>query len=193
MDTKPEMSRQEYSWHKHLAGMRAADAARNQGANPAAVDAIASASAGPVIIGGIKLGRATQGAVWTLQRVAREFAEYADANGLHPSTDPTSPGTRELIELGLATLVFCDARNCWVDLDSGNLAKLILRADEMMWDMPIEDQLALQAHFTAEMERIKRLSPEEEETPGKSQLPPSGNSPKAPIHPEGTDSQSSNG
>ena len=166
------MSRHEASWHEHLAGMRAAEKAREQGGNPDAIAAIASATAGPVEIGGFTLHRAGQGTIWTLQRLAREFAAYAESIGLQSSEDPTNPGNREMIELGLATLAFCDARGCWQMLDAGRMYALIVRADEMMWSMPIETQLALQAHFTSEMDRIKKLSPgEEEETPGKSPAP----------------------
>lgn len=166
----PQMSRHEASWHEHLAGMRAAEKAREQGGNPEAIAAIASATAGPVVIAGYVLQRAGQGTIWTLQRLAREFAAFADAHGLENSTDPAEPGNREMLELGLATLAFCDARGCWQDLDAGRLSSLILRADEMMWSMPIETQLALQAHFTSEMDRIRKLSPGEEEDslPGKS-------------------------
>jgi len=167
----PEMSRHEASWHEHLAGMRAAEKARAQGGNPEAIDAIASATAGPVEIGGFILQPASQGTVWALQRLAREFGDYADSIGLKASDDPASPGNRELIELGLATLVFCDSRECWMKLDAGQLFALIVRADEIMWSTPIETQIKLQAHFTSEMDRIHKLSPGEEDALGKLQNP----------------------
>ena len=67
--TKPEMSRHEASWHEHLAGMRAAEAARKLGSNPAATDALATATAGPVTVGGFVLVMLT-GAVGTTRGAA---------------------------------------------------------------------------------------------------------------------------
>ena len=100
----------------------------------------------------------------------------------------------ELMELGLATLAFCDARGCWKMLDAGQLQALIVRADEMMWSMPIETQFALQAHFQQEMERVKKLSPGEEDALGKLQNPEaSGISQGAEIPPAETVSLPVNG
>ena len=168
----PEMSSQEASWHEHLAGMRAGDAARHQGADPAAVAAFASATAGPVILAGRHLHQASQGTIWTLQRVAREFAAWADDVGLPHASNPEAPGTRELLELGLATLVFCDARLCWRMLDNHQLAELTQQAEDMMWEMPLPEQLALQAHFRGEMDRIRALSGNGSDEPEKKTLPP---------------------
>lgn len=164
----PEMTAQEASWHEHLAGVRASEDARAEGSNPAAVTAFASATAGPVILAGRSLQPASQGTLWTLQRVAREFARWADENNYTASADPDAPGTRELIELGLATLVFCDARHVWRQLDAGRHADLFASAEEMMWAMPLPEQLQLQAHFRAQMDAISALSGgSEEDTPEK--------------------------
>ncbi len=155
---RQEMSEQESSWHQHIAGMRAGDAARAQGADPAVVEAFAAATSGPAILAGRSLPPASQGTIWTLQRVAREFAAWADDVGLPHSANEGEPGTRELLELGLATLVFCDARSCWRMLDGHQLAELTQQAEDMMWEMPLPEQLALQAHFHGEMDRIRSLS-----------------------------------
>ncbi len=196
---RPEMSQQEASWHEHLAGMRAADAARSQGADPAAIDAFAAATAGPALIAGRSLQPASQGTIWTLQRVARLFAAWADATGMASAPDPDAPGTRELLELGLATLVFCDARAVWRELDSGDIAPLIAAAEDMMWELPLADQLALQAHFRTEMDRIRSLSggaaadsedTAQKKTPG---LPAAGLSNAMPIRPQAQASPPSNG
>ncbi len=189
----PEMSSQEASWHEHLAGMRAGDAARNQGADPAAVAAFASATAGPVTLSGRRLQQASQGTIWTLQRVAREFAAWADNIGLPHADDPEQPGTRELLELGLATLVFCDARLCWRMLDSHQLAELTQQAEDMMWEMPISEQLALQAHFRGEMDRIRSLSGGGGDTEKKTPPPMVGASSAMPTPPREMDLPASNG
>lgn len=154
----PEMSQQEASWHEHLAGMRAAEAARSQGADPVAIAAFAAATAGPVAIAGRSLQQASQGTIWALQRVAREFAAWASDAGLASSANTDEPGTRELIELGLATLVFSDARAVWRTLDTGDIGPLIAAAEDLMWELPLAEQLALQSHFRAEMDRIRSLS-----------------------------------
>jgi hypothetical protein len=193
---KPEMSRHEASWHEHLAGMRAAEAARKQGGDPEVITAIASATAGPLQIGPHTLRPASQGTIWTLQRVAREWQAYADARAIPASGDAQNPGTREMLELGLATLAFCDARETWRTLDRGELETLIARAEELMWETPADVQLALQAHFTREMERIGRLAPAED-TPAKKPHPapemPTGSSPAAPIPAAATASPPANG
>lgn len=193
----PEMSRHEASWHEHMAGMRAAQEARASGGNPATAEALAHATAGPLDIGGFHIQPCSQGTIWTLQRLAREFAIYADLHHLHSSPDPDAPGERELIELGLATLAFCDARQCWKDLSSGRLPQLILRAEELMWATPLEIQMELQKHFQEQMERVRALSPgadapagPEKKTP---QETPAGVSPAVPNPPMATTSPPSSG
>jgi hypothetical protein len=190
----PEMSQQEASWHTHLAAMRAQETARNQGANPHAVAAFATATAGPVTIAGYTLHPASQGTVWTLKRVATDFTAWADRLGIPTATTPESPGTREMLELGLTTLVFCDSRQCWIDLETGKLEQLISRADAMIWNVELTDLLALQTHFQTQMARIGALSGEEE-APGKPQPQPaaSGPSPVMPIPPRATESPLVNG
>ena len=177
------MSAQEASWHEHLAGMRAADAARAQGADPTATAALASSTAGETVIANRKLAPASQGTVWTLQRMAREFAAEADASRI-PSGENGAPGTRELLELGLATLVFCDARRCWKMLDGGRLADLIGEAETMMWEMPLTEQLALQKHFRAEMDRVRALAGGEDDTPPGKLPETAGASPATAIPPQ---------
>jgi hypothetical protein len=197
MDHKPEMSRQEYSWHKHLAGMRAADAARNQGANPATIDALASVTAGPVTIGGFTLHPATRGLQWTLQRLAREFALYAIAHNLPDDHGGEYLTSRELIELGLSTLAFADPLATWQALEAGDLKTLIRRADALAWETPVEITQELEKHFRREMDRISSLAgDDEEDTPKKPQAlaePPSGASPASPIPPPAPESPRSSG
>lgn len=161
------MSRHEASWHEHLAGMRAAEAARKTGSNPAATDALATATAGPVEIGGFVLEPASRGTVWTLRRAAREFVAWANALGMPRSADDAELGTREMIELGLSTLIFCDARACWMDMETGKLEELIARADALMWTVPVDVITKLESHFRAQMHRISELTPDAEDTPGK--------------------------
>lgn len=189
----PEMSRHEASWHEHLAGMRAAEAARAKGADPTAVEALASATAGPLQIGAFNIRPASQGTIWTLQRVAREWEKFASAHAIPASGDSAAPGTRELIELGLATLAFCDARECWLALDRGEIAHLVEKADAMMWEIPVETQLKLQNHFQAEMARIGRLAPGQEDAPGKPPETPAGTSPASETPPPATASPPWNG
>lgn len=192
----PAMSAQEASWHEHLAGMRAADAARAQGADPAAIAAFAAATAGPVTIAGRVLEQASQGTIWTLQRIAREFTDWADAKGLPVSPDPDkSPGTRELIELGIATLVFIDSRTIWTALDEGRAQEIYRQAENMMWEIPLAEQLVLQRHFRAEMDRIRVISGDDAPAPEKKTAPPvqPGVSSAMPIQPPAPASPPSNG
>lgn len=182
MIEKPEMSRHEASWHEHLAGMRAADKARQQGSNAAAVHALATATAGPQIIGGYTLAPAAEGTIWTLKRLAMEFQAWADAIQMPAAETGTPNGTREILELGLTTLVFVDALECWGELERGNLEGLILRAEKLMWETPLEISRQLENHFTQQMAAIRDLSPEKDETPGKPQpAPASGTSAAMPT------------
>lgn len=183
------MSRHEASWHEHLAGMRAAEAARQQGGNPAAIAAVATATAGPTEIGGFLLAPATEGTIWTLQRLAREFRSWADALGMQPSADGAEPGTREMLELGLSTLAFCDARATWKAMECGELESLIVRADAMIWETPVEILTKLETHFRREMQRIRNLTPAAEDAPGKQETAggANGNSPAMPTPQEAAD------
>lgn len=165
--TLPEMSRQEANWHQHLAGMRAAEKARNQGCNPAAIDAFATATAGPLEIGGFLLQPAGQGTVWTLKRLAKEFRAWADRHGLPSAGEGEENGTREALELGLSTLAFCDSLSCWTALELGDLESLIIRAEKIMWAMPVETFKKLEEHFQTQMQRIRDLTPDDEDAPGK--------------------------
>ena len=196
MNTKPEMSRQEASWHEHIAGIRAEEKARAEGGDTAAIAAIANATVGPVTIAGHTLAPASQGTVWTLQRLARDFQAYADTNGLATPEAMASP-TNQLVQLGLTLLVFLNPRAVWRDLETGKLADLIARADDMMWSMPLTDQVALQSHFRAQMAAINALAPEED-LPGKSLTEDpssitSGTSPETPTPQPVRDSPPSSG
>lgn len=190
----PEMSRHEASWHEHMAGMRAAAAARKQGGDPAAIEAIASATAGPVEIGGHRLYPASEGTVWTLRRVAREFAAWAARVGMPAAAENEPDGTREMLELGLSTLVFCDSLRCWNLLELGKIETLIVEAEELMWAKPVSVYRELEQHFHREMERIRSLSTTEVPAP-KKPMPAdaSGTSTGMPTPPEATPSPRSNG
>lgn len=196
----PEMSRHEASWHEHLAGMRAAEAARAQGGDPEASAAIASATAGLRRIGDHTLRPANQGTLWTLQRLAREWTKLATEIGIPPAEDPENPGTRELIELGLSTLAFCDSRQTWQALDRGELDSLVVKAEALMWETPLEIQTELQKYFTAEMDRLQQLSqkaapdtaPKKREAAA-AELVKTGPSPAAPIQPEAAASPPASG
>lgn len=193
----PEMSRHEASWHEHQAGLRASERARHTGGDQAAIAALATATAGPRQIGPHTLRPASQGTLWTLQRIAREFATYAETAQLPASGNPEAPGTRELIELGLATLAFCDARDTWRALDRGDIAGLIEKAESLMWETPLETQMQLQNFFTGEMDRIKTLSPGDEEPkkpqPPQAETQPPGASPAMPTPPLDPPSPPANG
>lgn len=192
MSDKPEMSRQEASWHTHLAALRAQEAARKAGSNTAATEALATATAGPVTIGGYQLYPASEGTIWTLKRLAREFIAWADKLGM-PHAAEGELRDRELLELALSTLAFCDARRVWQLLESGRFEELIIEADRMVWYMPIETSRALEAHFSKQMARIRELTPDAETAPKKPEAGGNGNSPATPIPAEDTDSPPSNG
>jgi hypothetical protein len=100
-----------------------------------------------------------------------------------------------LIELGLTTLIFMDARGVWKLLDQGGLPDLIARAEAIMWDMPLAANLALQAHFNREMNRIRELTGGADPDAGaeKKTRPTAGPSPAMPTPPPAPDSPPSNG
>ena len=189
----PEMSRHEASWHEHLAGMRASAAARKQGGDPAAITALATATAGPVLIGTFKLWPASQGTVWTLQRVAREFSAWANALGMPKAGDHEPDGTREILELGLSTLVFADSLRVWHMLETGRLEDLISEAEQLMWEVPVDVYRSLENHFDREMGRIRRLHTEDAPKKKPATQAESGTSPVIPIPPTATPSHPSNG
>jgi hypothetical protein len=193
-DPKPEMCAQEASWHQHMAGMRASAEARKQGSNPAATAALATATAGPVRIGRFTLHPASEGTVWTLKRLAREFAAWADVLGMPSAPEGGELGSRELLELGLSTLAFADARGTWQRLELGQLEQIIVEAECLMFDTPVAELRQLEQHFQKQMQAIRDLTPDAEPAPKKPQ-PADGNgtSPATPIPAEATDSPSSNG
>lgn len=168
------MSRQEASWHEHVAGQRAAAAARQTGADPAALDAVARATMGPVAIAGLTLRPASEGTFITLRKCAAMFAAHADATGLPHATSPENPGERELYELGLASLVFADARRVFRALTAGQLPALMEEAMEMIFGLSLADRVALSRHIETQMAEINRLSgaAATDATPGKPQPTP---------------------
>lgn len=192
--TKPEMSRTEASWHEHVAGMRARAAAKRQGGNPLAEAAFGSATAGPRQIGGFTVHPATEGTVWTLRRIAREFAAWANALGMPIAADDEPEGTREMFELGLSTLVFMDSRRVWTALDAGGLEDLIGEADALFWDVPLETKRELERFFRGQMDVIRDLSGPGEAPKKKSpEADGSGISPEMPSPPPVPPSPASNG
>jgi hypothetical protein len=189
---KPEMSRHEASWHEHLAGMRAAEAARKQGGDPQAAEAMAWATASPVRIAGYELRPASQGTLWTLRRLAREFSAWADAIGMPKAAPGEADGSRECIEMGLTMLAFTDSLRVWDLLETERLGELITEAEKLIHRVPLEDYRKLERHFQMQMERIHGLTPEavpEKKTPETR----TGGSPAMPMPPTAEPSPTSNG
>lgn len=190
---KPKITAAEASWHEHIAGQRAAEAARSQGANPDATAAVATATAGPAVIAGHTLQPASQGTVWALQRAAGMFEAWAEERNLQHSPDPAAPGTRELLELGLTTIVFMHPRRAWLEMERGDFPALIARADALVWDLPLADAMSLREHFEREMATIRRLAGEEDEDPAAKKPRPDGLSAANPTPPPAEASPPSNG
>lgn len=155
---KPEMSKTEASFHEAVAGQRASAEAKKQGCDPAALDALAGATMGPVKIGHIVLKPASEGTFITLRKIATMFQKHADALGMPHSDDEASPGERELIELGLASLVFSDSRRVFRELNIGNLPALMNEALDLIFELPLETQVRLKHHIEKQMQEIDRLS-----------------------------------
>ncbi len=175
---KPEMSATEASFHESVAGQRAAAAAREQGADPQALDSLARATIGETTIGGIKLKPASEGTFITLRKVASMFARRADELKLPHAEDPDSPGERELYELGLASLVFSDPRRVFRELNIGNLPSLMNEAMDLIFELPLADQVALKNHIESCMAEISRLAGDGAEKPvGKPGAEAAGDSP----------------
>lgn len=167
---KPEISEQEVSFYEMQAGMAAREKAQQEGANPHAVEAMANSTSGSVAIGKLTLKPASEGTFITLKKVAKLFKAHADAREWPVSEDDENPGERELCELGLASLVFADARRCFNMLNQGKLEALMAEALDLIFSAPLADQVALKNHIQAAMEEISRLGGEAEEpTVGKPQ------------------------
>jgi hypothetical protein len=164
---KPEMSRMESTFHESVAGQRASAEAKKQGCDPRALDAVATATMGPVMIGNITLYPASEGTFITLRKLATMFARHADAIGLPISDDNDNPGERELYELGLATLVFMDSKRVFRELTAGRLPQLIEQGFDLIFEQSLENQIVLKIHIEEQMNEIRRLSGEEATTPGK--------------------------
>ena len=165
---KPEMSRTEGSFHEAVAGQRASAEAKKQGCDPAALDALAGATMGPVIIGNIVLKPASEGTFITLRKIATLFQQRADSLGMPHADDEANPGERELYELGLASLVFADSRRVFRELNIGNLPALMNEAMDLIFELPLETQVRLKHHIEAQMQEINRLSGDAAaEKPGK--------------------------
>ena len=169
--TKPEMSQSEASFHETTAGIRADAEAKKQGCDPTALEALGAATCGPVEVGGIVLKPASEGTFITLRKIAAMFANYADALGLPVSADDDNPGERELYELGLASLVFADSRRVFRELNAGKLPSLMNQAMDLIFEMPMSDQVAIKEHIQSAMEEINRLSGTATTAPGKPPAP----------------------
>ncbi len=113
---------------------------------------------GPLKIGRIELKPASEGTFITLRKLATMFEKYADARGMPKSEDEDSPGERELIELGLASLVFSDSRRVFRELNIGNLPSLMNEALDLIFELPLETQLNLKHHIEKQMREINRLT-----------------------------------
>lgn len=178
-DEKPEMSETEASFHGSIAGQRAAAAAREQGADPQALDSLARATIGDTAIGGITLKPASEGTFITLRKMAAMFQKRADELKLPHADDPESPGERELYELGLASLVFSDPRRVFRELNIGNLPSLMNEAMDLIFELPLAAQIALKNHIESCMAEIARLSGDGAEKPvGKPVAAAAGDSPE---------------
>lgn len=188
MTEKPQMSEQEASWHEHLAGMRAKAEARQSGADPLAMEAVATGCMGPVQVGRFTLRPASAGTRHTLRRIALEFVSWANALGIPKAADHEPNGYREIIELGLSTLVFGDPLQTMIRLELGKLEELVLEAEAIMFDTPLEIQEQLERHFEKEMRRIKDLTRSEPEPQAKKKPDPEapGASNETPIPAEAT-------
>lgn len=162
---KPEMSAMEATFHQSIAGQRAAAHAREQGCDPQALDSLARATIGATRIGGVTLKPASEGTFITLRKIAAMFQQRADELGLPHSANPESPGERELYELGLASLVFSDPRRVFRELNIGNLPSLMNEAMDLIFELPLADQVALKNHIESCMAEISRLSGDGAEKP----------------------------
>lgn len=186
-DTRPQMSSTEASWHETQAGLRAKEHAAEQGGDLNAQVAIADVTSKLKVVGRYTLKPVSQGTVHTLKKVASEFEAYAIAEGIHTTGDMQNPGMKELLELGIAVLVFADVKRCY----SMSIDDLRYEAEDLIFDMPLEESMELSEHFNVEMARMNTLSGNEEappagSMPGKPQTPPlvqPGASSPFPVNP----------
>lgn len=131
---------------------------------------MADATSPNKVVAGYELKPASQGTIFAMQEVAKKFEEYATEEEIQSSGDVENPGVQELLEVGLAVLVFADARRCYDVARNGGISDLRYEAEGIVWDLPIEVAMELSTHFSHEMSRVKELTGEKEASqPGKPQ------------------------
>ena len=193
LTAKPVMGSEEASFLQVQAGQRARAKAEQAGASPDAVEAVADAASGPVVIAGHELKPVTQGVLWALQKMGRLFAEYVEAENITDSDEV------EMMDTALTTIIFKDARRAWsVMQQPDGFAKLLAEADQLMWEMDVEDSTQLSKHFEEQLARVARLRGDAEPSPGKpqgagQQMTRAGASSASQLVQDQTDSTSSNG
>lgn len=155
---KPPMSQTEASWHETQAGNRAKELAQQEGANPEAVNAVLDASTEPLTVAGFQLKPASQGTIFTLQAVARAFVTYAEKMGMESTGDTANPGEQEMYESALAGLIFADGRRVSQKLKTEGIEAVVAEADELIWNISLEDARLISEHSNNELRRSNLLS-----------------------------------
>lgn len=148
---KPEMSHTESSWHQHVASMRAMDAAKKQGGDPSTMEALADAAGGPEMIAGVKLLPCTQGTILAMQIAGDLMEPYFEAEGLDPDE-------AELIQAGIAALIFRDQLLAYRELKTNGLRRIYTAAQELVWAMSLEESLPLTKHVNDQLAIFNQLN-----------------------------------
>lgn len=167
-DKKPVMSQQEASWHEHIAGLRAAEVARNQGEDPALIEAVVDATLPRPEVAGFQIKPATKGTLMAISRLAKQLLAYAKANDLSPSPNRNQPGELEMLEMAFMIMVFSEPKMIYRDTKDSLPAYLIAEAERLIFDVPALEMLKIQEQLEVELAAIGMVSPEEEPpAPGK--------------------------
>lgn len=169
-NAKPVMSRTEASWHETQAGMRAAEAARQAGEDPALVGGVVGSTLPRPEVAGYQIKPASKGTVMAIQRMAPALLEWAEKNGMKPSPNPQLPSYLDLIEMALTIIVFADPRRVYRETEAGLPQSLLDEADRLIFEVPVPEMVDLQGALETEMAAIGLVGSQgevEEGQPGK--------------------------
>jgi len=157
---KPEMSHTEASWHETMAGHRATAEAKKEGGNPASMNALALAAAGPETVAGVALKPCTQGTIIAMQMAGNLFEDIIKKEAL-------GEDEAELIQTGIAAIIFRDSIDAYRELRANGLDNIYQEAMAIIWEMPLEESMRLTGHVQAEIAIFNRLNGQPSPQPGK--------------------------
>jgi hypothetical protein len=144
-DPRPVMTEKELSFHKSQAGLRAAAQATENPSDPAAVDALMEAAAGPIRIGSVEMLPVTLGTLKALQAAQPLFTGQGE-------------GVDQLDDVCLAILIFSNPIRCWSALRDGRGAELKAEADALAFRLSLSDLRRADAWINGQLTALAAAS-----------------------------------